>query len=63
MVQLLSLPDGSFERKSELLTSPSRLTRKLLTLHKQGKSLQTIAEEVGINKSTVYRRLESLGSA
>lgn len=63
LIQLINLPDGSVERKSQPMTSPSRLTRHLMALHRQGKSLQAIADEAGINKSTVYRRLESVDSA
>jgi hypothetical protein len=55
--------EGAVTCASSPLVSADALTRRMVTARKAGQSLQQIADEYGINKSTVHRRLASAGHA
>ena len=52
--------DGQIERSHYECVSPSAMTREVAKLVEQGMSYTAIAEQYGVNKTTIMRRMDAL---
>ena len=51
---------GQIERRRYECVSPSAMTREVVKLVEQGRSYTEIAEQYGVNKTTIMRRMDAL---